>query len=436
MQSALENQQSTEFGYAKDGKVYLKAYHTYPERQIGEVKTTEAEALAYFMRRFEFITGKVDALLADIETAQNKGSYLMKLLHMRSQLETYDALGDFMPLFKRLDEAEVGIRELIDQNRVKNHEIKQALLKEWRESLSTITDWVTASAKAKEIREKWLKTGSVAKEHEEVESEFEEALNLFYQARKAYFDERQRIMEQRIEKYQAVADEAKALIVPDFNPWTAFKTLGRLDAEWKAVGPIPKIHFEPIVRNYKNSKRIIMNALKKSKLEKAKAKPVDPIQMENLAKKEAMIQEVKGYEQIDLRIAFAKTKELQAAWRDIGNVPEHLKNDINNKFTYHCDRIFEMSYLMRNVYIQNRFFNSKSIKEQYSVKIQMLRGIIRKDESELQQMEEEFNQIPERNRKDAQHKPLFNKLSIQKRKLRVKHTLLEEMEAQLKAFGG
>jgi hypothetical protein len=435
MQNDLEKNTNTEYGYVKDGKVYLKAYSTFEDRQIGDVKTTDEEALAYFIRRFEFITGKVQALLDDIENAVNKGSYLMKLLHMRGQLETYDALGDFMPLFAKLDEAEDTIRGLIDNNRVKNFEIKQALLQEWRENLGTIADWMVASAKAKEIREKWLKTGSVAKEHEEeTEGAFEQELNIFFQTRKVYFDERQRIMMERVEKYAQITASARALAAPDQNPWNSFKTLNILSEEWKAIGPVPKVHFEPLIKQFKQYKRSIMYALKKQKMEKERLKPVDPVLIENLARKEAMIQEVKGYEQIDLRIAFAKTKELQNVWRDIGNVPEHLKNDINNKFTYHCDRIFEMSYLMRTVYIQNRFFNSKPIKEQYSIKIQMLRDIIRKDEVELHSMEGEFNLIPEHDRRSPNHKPLYNKLNTQKRKLRVKYKLVEEMQTQLSAL--
>jgi len=150
-----------EFGYTKDGKVFLKAYHTFPDRQIGEVKNTDDEALQYFANRFLHISQKVDKLIQDIEEATNKGSYLMKLIHMRQQLEIYDGLGDFMPLFAKLDEAEQYIQDLIDVNRSKNTEIKASLLAELQDSLSNISDWPTVNAKIKEIREKWLKTGSV-----------------------------------------------------------------------------------------------------------------------------------------------------------------------------------------------------------------------------------------------------------------------------------
>ena len=44
----LEN----EFGYTQDQKVFIKGYSTYPDRQIGEVRNTDQEALDYFVNRF------------------------------------------------------------------------------------------------------------------------------------------------------------------------------------------------------------------------------------------------------------------------------------------------------------------------------------------------------------------------------------------------
>ena len=64
-----ENQRLEEakkFGFVRDQKVYLKPFRDYPERQLGEVKNKEDEALEYFSRRFESFGQKVDALLAKI----------------------------------------------------------------------------------------------------------------------------------------------------------------------------------------------------------------------------------------------------------------------------------------------------------------------------------------------------------------------------------
>ena len=113
---------SVEFGYVKDGKVFLKSFRRYADRAIGEVRDTEENALNYFVKRFSVMEGKVEKLVTGIETAQNKGSYLMSLQHLKEAVLLYNALGDFDALLKKLESAEERLEELIQQNRIKNKE--------------------------------------------------------------------------------------------------------------------------------------------------------------------------------------------------------------------------------------------------------------------------------------------------------------------------
>lgn len=66
------------YGYTKEGKVYLRGYGEYPDREIGYVRNTEEEALSYFRNRFQLAQQKVIQLHQDVQEAQNKGSYLTK----------------------------------------------------------------------------------------------------------------------------------------------------------------------------------------------------------------------------------------------------------------------------------------------------------------------------------------------------------------------
>ncbi|MEZ4902925.1 MAG: hypothetical protein R2822_14820 [Spirosomataceae bacterium] len=108
-----------EYGYVLDGKVFLKGYLGNPDRQIGEVKRTEQEAIDYFKNRFSIATAKVEQLEKDVEEAQNKGSYLTKLVQLRKKLLSFDGLGDFVPLLARLDALEVVLEDLIKVNQEK-----------------------------------------------------------------------------------------------------------------------------------------------------------------------------------------------------------------------------------------------------------------------------------------------------------------------------
>src|SRR5690554_4625643 len=94
------------YGYIKENKVYLKGFLNQEDRVIGEVKEDEESTLKYFEDRFQTVKEKVDKLKQDIEENQNKGSFLMKLIHLRDSLMQYDALGDFVPLIEELNNLE------------------------------------------------------------------------------------------------------------------------------------------------------------------------------------------------------------------------------------------------------------------------------------------------------------------------------------------
>jgi hypothetical protein len=428
--------EALKYGFVKDDKVYIKPYLGFAERQIGEVKNSEQFSLQYFRKRFELISAKVSALVAAISEAQNKGSYLMKLIHLREQLGEYDALGDFAPLFDQLAEAENQIRGLIEVNRVKNLEIKTALLAEIEEVVATVTDWSAGSIKIKDLRDKWLKTGSVERELEEqIEGKFTDLLNLFYERRKLFFEERARLIALRVEHYGSLVTKAQAIFVEqkDDNGAAWLKTFQALQTEWKTVGAVPKLQFDPLIQAFKEANKRVMRRVK----DERPKRPLTPEQIaliNNMKAKEEMIREAFGLAKIDLREAFGRAKELQAKWKDIGNVPENHKRRVNEQFTYSCDRIFEMSYLMRTVYVQYRFFNSKSPAEQYTIKINLMKEIIRKDELELADFEGQMAEVPEPERMQPENKQLYNKIKTQSRKLRVKKILMQEMQEQLTAL--
>jgi len=104
------------YGFCRDGKVYIKSYLNFPEREIGFVRTTEEEALQYFVKRFELAKTKVEQLVQQIDEVQNKGSFLTKVLQMKTYLAEFDGLGDFLPLFDQLNKLESYLSDLIKVN--------------------------------------------------------------------------------------------------------------------------------------------------------------------------------------------------------------------------------------------------------------------------------------------------------------------------------
>ena len=208
-----------QFGYVKDGKVFLKSFRKYPDRIIGEVKDTEENAINYFINRFSVIQGKVETLVRNIETAQNKGSFLMSLLHLKEAVPQYDALGDFDALIVQLENSEETLDGLININRLKNKEIKSALIEEARIAAQN-PDWKEATAMLTEINGKWIKTGKAEKEiDEELDHDFREIYGEFYSRKKAFYEEMQALYIVRLATYTSLMEKAKDIAIVNDNKY-------------------------------------------------------------------------------------------------------------------------------------------------------------------------------------------------------------------------
>lgn len=476
---------SNEFGFVRDGKVYANAFLHLPQRQIGEVKETEEAALAYFVNRFDIIKNKVTSLLQNIETAQNKGSYLMKLIHLRQQMEHFDALGDFPALFEQLDRAEESLQELIVQNRQKNLEIKQALIVE-TEELGNDGDWRGVSDKIKEIKSKWLKTGAVAKEQEEeLEQHFTDVLNTFFEKRKVYFEERNRSMEERIKKYEDLIAQLEPHARMDAHMGKAIRAVKGLQEEWKNVGAIPKEHFEPLWNKFSRFKKDIFRNMKQAKRAREEAEgilgggsyrlerssssygerqpfrapspypapsgggtggyqqrtapprtapprpPLLPEYQEVFDKKMEIIKEAEQLTEMELRAAVEKAKALQFQWRDSGLLPPPFKNETNERFLTATDRIHEINNVQKLAFERSHFIKSKPLKEQLVIKIAVIQDLIKKDEAEFNLNQKAFDVLTIEEKALPPNKALYAKISNLRRRLRIKYEMLSSMEKQI-----
>ena len=132
------------FGYVEAGGVWLRPVFAQPARQIGLVKDTEEAALRYFAQRFDLLRTKVDTTLANMAASDNKGSFLMKVLHLKEQLNTYEGLGDFEDLQRQLVAAEEAMAVTVAQNREKNLATKLGFIQE-AEALRDSVEWISAA---------------------------------------------------------------------------------------------------------------------------------------------------------------------------------------------------------------------------------------------------------------------------------------------------
>lgn len=430
----------TKYGYTKEGKVYQRGLYGNPDRQIGIVKTTDEEALAYFEKRFDDLREKVERMLDEIEVSQNKGSFLMKLIHMRESMPAYEALGDFDLLSRLLEAKETELRGQVVYNREKNLEVKKTLIEEAKE-ISKIDDLREAVFRMKDLRQRWLKTGAIEKDHkEDVEVEFSTLVDTFYQSRKEEFEARRIEIEERTEKYNSILKRAKEIqSFKDNQPIDTIREIKIFENEWRDVGHIPKPLYKPLWLEFKDIKRNTIRSVKNFKRNKGFQPPtqifipkfINPEEKhlyDNLQFRLKLVEEAENLDRYGLDEAVEVAKNLQSKWKDGGMVPDKFKSPIFHRFNKACDRIFELNYLMKVVYRKFPYFDSLTDREKHEAKLEAMRSIIFKEEKDIKFTQEQYEALSPAEREMPDYKIKFTRLNTSKRKLKSKQALLEELQ--------
>lgn len=412
-----------EYGYVKDGKVFLKGYLNYEDRQIGEVKRTEQEALDYFKNRFNIAESKVSQLEHDIAEAQNKGSYRTKLIQLRKKLLNFDALGDFPPLLDRLDEQESLLSDLITVNQRKNHDIKQALIAE-AEAIADSTEWRETADELQEIKTKWIKTGPVDKSIEaDVEARFQELLDGFFTRRREYFNEQNKVIQERLDKYDELIRLAfRANRLGDLD--AAFQEVRKLNNAWKAVGEVPIKKSGKLYKQFKKATTMFY-----TKYNDAKGIVLVPKVDPRVEQQMKMADEAEQLSrQADIFAAAERAKVLLNAWKEV-RVPFKLQDKaVNERFRAACDKIFELSYLGRVLTRKYPAFELKSEAEQLRTKIREMDYLVKREKNDLLFALQDADGLDPNNDSDKQ---ILNKINTQRRKIAMKETILRELQKNL-----
>ncbi|MGL4632663.1 MAG: DUF349 domain-containing protein [Leadbetterella sp.] len=415
----LEN----EYAYILDSKVFLKGYQGMVDRQIGEVKRTDQEAFDYFINRYNIAIAKVDQLESDIEKAQNKGSFLTKLLQLRKRLLIFDGIGDFKPLLAKLDVLEESLKGMITVNQASNLVTKKAIIQE-AYPLQYSEDWTDTSNKLQEIRSRWIRTGPVEKEHnDEIENEFKEILDVFYQARKTYYEEMNKVIDERIQKYEDLIKGGEALT--GRTDWDeAFLELKNMQTEWKIVGEIPPKVLKSLFKNFKKGTSSFYDKYCEAKGIVRKFR-VDP----RVEAQQKMVNEVERLATAeDFVAATNRTKFLLNEWKTI-KVPSHLADrNVAERFRAACDKIFELSYLYKVISRKYPTFNFLSDRQKDLTKFREMDNIVKRARTDLQELEGSYVSEGQ----DSQMDQMFqNNLKTQKRKLLMKEVILEELKQKV-----
>lgn len=417
--------QESQFGYVLEGKVYLKGFLDRPDREIGEVVEDDETSTNYFEERFSKIQDKVEELTKTVDTAENKGSFLMKIIHLRESLSTYNALGDFESLYKKLDELEVSLRQQIDANHERNLVQKRTLLVE----LKSITDapYLQESVElVKSVQQRWVKTGKVPKTSEiEIEEEFKKLIQQFFDSRKDYTEAKKQVTEDRLAKYQNIIERAQVLVEKaDYDKdLDVFKSLQK---EWKEVGFVPKSSLSDIWKAFKEVGDQYFSAYKEF-VKKNKKSRFKQNNESKIAQKTALLEKAQSLLDLPIQEAINQTKSLQKEWKAIGYIPKLEK--IQHEFYLACDYVFEYQYLLKFVQGKDRKFAERDETEKNQRLVRGIYTLIERDEDELRRYQENLSFMTIRSDSNSGFdKMVDSRLGALERKIMAKKTILKKLK--------
>jgi hypothetical protein len=413
------------YGFCQDGKVYINAYSNFPQREIGFVRTTEQEALDYFINRFELAKTKVIQLASEINYVQNKGSYLTKVVQMKSYLADFDGLGDFEPLFKQLDSLEIFLRDLIQNNQIKNLEIKRALIDDAK-LIAEQGDVLQATDELMELKAKWVKTGPVDKQfHDSLTESFQEVMDNFFLRRRGYFEEKNRQIDEKIALLQAYIDSVHQLRKAEDLDDSIIK-VKELQKEWKNVLGLPPKKQSMLWKNFKKANDMFFE--KYNRVKGIEYKPrVDP-RIQELTSMTGEL-ELKLHDQSNMTSTADLAKAYLVKWKEITSQIKSVDRQMAERFRNVCDKIFEMNYLLRVISYRHPALNDKPRIEQLKIMINQMDYMTKKERGEL----EDFIAQAESDRQ-MEEKPVISKINTQKRKISMKELLLTGFKSELDAL--
>jgi hypothetical protein len=413
----------SEFGYIKDGKVYLKGYFEFKDRELGVVRESEEESMRYFVNRYEMVKKKLDSVTQSIREADNKGSYLMKLIHMRTYLAQYNGLGDFVILYNEINDLEDEINIYIEKNREKNYEIKSALLSE-ASSLKGSTDWKNSAEKFKELKLKWIKTGSAHKEvDDKLTTDFNDALDYFFTRRKSFFDDQTKVMNERLMKYRKLLYLLERINKDGSSP-DMRQTVKDLQGDWRNVGNVPKNKIGRMQIQFKRELDKYFNNIKYSAA--IKDKPAVDVKRDLLKTVSEMLT-LNGS-----KVNINDVKQIQENWKKLGKQPNHQEDkELNLRFRIVCNELFETYFLEKSTKYFHPDLYRQSSTDQAKLRIDVLNESIKKDEKELEDFQKQHAFVLAQGMRSSSNMNIFQQRNNFVNKLKTKGRILEKLEQEL-----
>ncbi len=315
----------------EEGNIRLREADGSAGRIVGKMKGRNPEAaFASFALKFRQIAERVEALEREMEGADSKTRYAGRIRTMVGWVPKANALGDFDALAVRLQALEAACASQFDENLVRKEAVVAAM-----EALSDSTDWKISADVIKARQAEWKTIGPVPREQSDaLWQRFRAAGNRFFERRKAHYEEQEKDQQVNLARKEELCEKAEAL--SESTDWKqGAEGLKALQAEWKAVGAVPKEHNDRVWERFRKANDVFFER------RQAHFSHQDTDLSENQRRKEELcVRAEELSESTDWRATAEAFKTLQNEWKAIGPVPKENNEAIWERFRQAADQFF------------------------------------------------------------------------------------------------
>ena len=247
-------------------------------------------------------------------------------------------------IWERFKEASSRINKLhqeyfggIKEEQKKNLELKTELCVKAEElttrMLTSRKEWTKASEELIEIQKVWKTIGfAPKKDNTKIYERFRAACDKFFEVKRSFYDGIKSEMEHNLALKIEICEAAEA--IQDSEQWKkASDELIALQKRWKSVGPVSRRHSDAVWKRF----RAACDHFFARKSEHFSS--VDAEYADNLAKKNALLEEIEAFELGGA--GYEAIKEFQSRWNAIGFVPIKEKESLQKRYKAAIDRLFE-----------------------------------------------------------------------------------------------
>lgn len=317
----------------QDGTVYVVT--SAGERRVGQVPDTDpAEALAFFVRRYEALETEVSLISKRIESGTVSPEEARKTINgLKTSVAEANAVGDLDALVGKLDALApqlAAAQEARKAQRAQQNEetrtAKEAMVAR-AEKLAAGNDWRGGVNKFRALLDEWKALPRIDKAtDDELWHRLSGARTTYTRRRKAQFAAENERREEARKKKEAIIVEASQ--IADSTDWSATSTQFRqLMSQWKAAGGAPREIDDKLWAEFRGLQDQFFNA------RSAAFSAEDEEYRGNLAAKQQLLDEAEAsiLPVDDVKAAREAFREFLSRYNEYGKVPRESIRPLENR---------------------------------------------------------------------------------------------------------